>query len=434
MVSQSVWLSYIRLSWEAMTLTLLVKGGRVVNPAVNQDEICDILVENGKIKAIAQESSSRWSGKYMISGLVVAPGFIDMHVHLRQPGQSAKETVITGTQAAAAGGITRVATMPNTNPVIDKAILVEGMKYKAEHEERRQSKSHRAISRTGRQRIVCYGWHGQAGVVAFSDDGRFVEDSDFMRKAMEYASMFHKIIIDHCEETSLVAGGQMHEGVVSAELGLKGRPAAAEDIAVARDIILSEITDTPVHIAHISTKHAVDMVRRRAKARGLKITAEATPQHMILTDEALRTYDPRFKVNPPLRSEEHRSAVVEGLKDGTIDAIVTDHAPHTWDEKDQEFSLAPSGFVGLETSVGAVLTHLYHTGAVDLMTIIRAMSTAPARLLGVDAGVIAEGKDADLTIIDLDKEWTVEASSFYSKRKISPFDEMILQAKPWLQL
>lgn len=410
-------------------MTLLVKGGRVVNPAVNQDEICDILVENGKIKAIGKNLPADGAEVYDASGLVVAPGFIDMHVHLRQPGQSAKETVITGTQAAAAGGITRVATMPNTNPVIDKAILVEGMKYKAEHEGVVKVEVIGAISKglEGKE-LSAMGGMTKAGVVAFSDDGRFVEDSDFMRKAMEYASMFHKIIIDHCEETSLVAGGQMHEGVVSAELGLKGRPAAAEDIAVARDIILSEITDTPVHIAHISTKHAVDMVRR-AKARGLKITAEATPQHMILTDEALRTYDPRFKVNPPLRSEEHRSAVVEGLKDGTIDAIVTDHAPHTWDEKDQEFSLAPSGFVGLETSVGAVLTHLYHTGAVDLMTIIRAMSTAPARLLGVDAGVIAEGKDADLTIIDLDKEWTVDASSFYSKGKSSPFDEMIFTGK-----
>ena len=284
-------------------MTLLVKGGRVVNPAVNQDEICDILVENGKIKAIGKNLPADGAEVYDASGLVVAPGFIDMHVHLRQPGQSAKETVITGTQAAAAGGITRVATMPNTNPVIDKAILVEGMKYKAEHEGVVKVEVIGAISKglEGKE-LSAMGGMAKAGVVAFSDDGRFVEDSDFMRKAMEYASMFHKIIIDHCEETSLVAGGQMHEGVVSAELGLKGRPAAAEDIAVARDIILSEITDSPVHIAHISTKHAVDMVRR-AKARGLKITAEATPQHMILTDEALRTYDPRFKVNAPLRSE-----------------------------------------------------------------------------------------------------------------------------------
>ena len=220
----------------------------------------------------------------------------------------------------------------------------------------------------------------------------------------------------------------MHEGVVSAELGLKGRPAAAEDIAVARDIILSELTNTPIHIAHISSKNAIDMVRR-AKAKGIRVTAEATPQHMIFTDEALRTYETRFKINPPLRSEEHRLAVLEGLKDGTIDAIVTDHAPHTWDEKDQEFSLAPSGFVGLETSVGAVLTFLYHTGQVDLMTIVRAMSTAPAKLLGLDAGVLAEGKDADITILDLDKEWTVDASAFYSKGKSSPFDEMIFHGK-----
>lgn len=410
-------------------MTLLVKGGRVINPALNQDEVCDILIENGKIKAMGNDIDSKGADVFDASGCVVAPGFIDMHVHLRQPGQTAKETVLTGSRAAAAGGITRVATMPNTKPVIDKAIIVEGMKYKAEHESVVKIEVIGAVSKglEGKE-LSAMGGMAKAGAVAFSDDGHYIDNSDFMRKAMEYANMFNKIIIDHCEESSLVSGGQMHEGVVSAELGLKGRPAAAEDIAVARDIILSELTNTPIHIAHISSKNAIDMVRR-AKAKGIRVTAEATPQHMIFTDEALRTYETRFKINPPLRSEEHRLAVLEGLKDGTIDAIVTDHAPHTWDEKDQEFSLAPSGFVGLETSVGAVLTFLYHTGQVDLMTIVRAMSTAPAKLLGLDAGVLAEGKDADITILDLDKEWTVDASAFYSKGKSSPFDEMIFMAK-----
>lgn len=410
-------------------MTLLVKGGRVINPALNQDEVCDILIENGKIKAMGNDIDSKGADVFDASGCVVAPGFIDMHVHLRQPGQTAKETVLTGSRAAAAGGITRVATMPNTKPVIDKAIIVEGMKYKAEHESVVKIEVIGAVSKglEGKE-LSAMGGMAKAGAVAFSDDGHYIDNSDFMRKAMEYANMFNKIIIDHCEESSLVSGGQMHEGVVSAELGLKGRPAAAEDIAVARDIILSELTNTPIHIAHISSKNAIDMVRR-AKAKGIRVTAEATPQHMIFTDEALRTYETRFKINPPLRSEEHRLAVLEGLKDGTIDAIVTDHAPHTWDEKDQEFSLAPSGFVGLETSVGAVLTFLYHTGQVDLMTIVRAMSTAPAKLLGLDAGVLAEGKDADITILDLDKEWTVDASAFYSKGKSSPFDEMIFHGK-----
>ena len=410
-------------------MTLLVKGGRVINPALNQDEVCDILIENGKIKAMGNDIDSKGADVFDASGCVVAPGLIDMHVHLRQPGQTAKETVLTGSRAAAAGGITRVATMPNTKPVIDKAIIVEGMKYKAEHESVVKIEVIGAVSKglEGKE-LSAMGGMAKAGAVAFSDDGHYIDNSDFMRKAMEYANMFNKIIIDHCEESSLVSGGQMHEGVVSAELGLKGRPAAAEDIAVARDIILSELTNTPIHIAHISSKNAIDMVRR-AKAKGIRVTAEATPQHMIFTDEALRTYETRFKINPPLRSEEHRLAVLEGLKDGTIDAIVTDHAPHTWDEKDQEFSLAPSGFVGLETSVGAVLTFLYHTGQVDLMTIVRAMSTAPAKLLGLDAGVLAEGKDADITILDLDKEWTVDASAFYSKGKSSPFDEMIFHGK-----
>lgn len=410
-------------------MTLLVKGGRVINPAVQQDEICDILIEDGKIKGIGKNLNAEGAEVYDASGLVVAPGFIDMHVHLRQPGQSGKETIKTGTQAAAAGGITRVATMPNTNPVIDKAIIVDGMKYKIAKEASVKVEVIGAISKNlAGEELSGMGGMAKAGVVAFSDDGRYVENSDFMRKAMEYASMFHKVIIDHCEEQRLVEGGQMHEGIVSNQLGLKGRPAVAEDIAVARDIFLAEATRTPVHIAHISTKNAVELVRQ-AKKRGVQVTAEATPQHLILTDEALRTYDPRFKVNPPLRSEDHRQAVVEGLKDGTIDAIVTDHAPHEWEEKDQEFNLAPSGFVGLETSVGAVLTYLYHTGAVDLMTIVNAMSMAQAKILGLDAGVIAEGKDADLTILDLDKEWTVDADKFYSKGKASPFDEMIFKGK-----
>jgi dihydroorotase len=413
-----------------MTLTLLVKGGRVINPAAQQDEICDILVEDGKIKAVGNHLDETGAEIFDASGLVVAPGFIDMHVHLRQPGQSAKETVATGTRAAAAGGITRVATMPNTNPVIDKSIIVEGMKYKAEHEGVVKVEIVGAISKGLKgQELAAMGAMAKAGVAAFSDDGRYVEDCDFMRKAMEYASMFHKVIIDHCEEQALVAGGNMHEGIVSNELGLKGRPAVAEDIAVARDILLAEATHTPVHIAHISTKNAVDMVRQ-AKAKGIRVTAEATPQHMILTDEALRGYDTRFKVNPPLRSDDHRQAVVDGLKDGTIDAIVTDHAPHEWEEKDEEFNVAPSGFVGLETSIGAVLTYLYHTGVVDLMTIIRAYTTGPAKILNLSAGVIAPGRDADLTLIDLDKEWVVDSDAFYSKGKSSPFDAMIFKGKP----
>lgn len=410
-------------------LTLLVKGGRVVNPAMNQDEICDILIEDGKIKEIGKDLPAGTGEVYDADGLVVAPGFIDMHVHMRQPGQSEKEDIGSGTRAAAAGGITRVATMPNTKPVIDKSIIVEGLKYKAEKEGVVKVEVVGAISKNleGKE-LSGMGGMAKAGVVAFSDDGRYVENCDFMRKAVEYASMFNKVVIDHCEETSLVVEGKMNEGVVSNELGLKGRPAVAEDIAVARDILMADATDTAVHIAHISTKKAVDMVRR-AKAQGVHVTAEATPQHMILTDEALRTFDPRFKVNPPLRSDDHRQAVVEGLKDGTIDAIVTDHAPHAWEEKDEEFSLAPSGFVGLETSVGAVLTFLYHTEHIELSTLVRAMSTAPAQILHLDAGVIAPGKDADLTVLDLDKEWAVDAEAFYSKSHASPFDEMLFKGK-----
>ena len=411
-------------------MTLLVKGGRVINPAMQQDEICDILIENGKIKEVgANLAADSAEEVFDASGLVVAPGFIDMHVHLRQPGQSGKETIETGTKAAAAGGITRVATMPNTKPVIDSAIVVDGLKYKIEHEAKVKVEIIGAISKGQQgQELSAMGSMAKEGVVAFSDDGHYVENSDFMRKAMEYASMFHKIIIDHCEDDNLIEGGNMHEGVVSNELGMKGRPAVAEDIAVARDICLAEATGTPVHIAHISTKNAVDLVRQ-AKKRGVKVTAEVTPQHLIFTDEALRTFETRYKMNPPIRSDIHRDACVEGLVDGTIDAVVTDHAPHEWEEKDQEFNLAPSGFVGLETSVGAMLTHLYHTGIIDLMSLVNVMSTAQAKILGLDAGVIAPGKDADLTILDLDKEWTVDSSKFYSKGKSTPFDEMIFKGK-----
>lgn len=410
-------------------MTLLVKGGRVINPAMGQDEVCDILIKDGKFANIGQDLSADGAEVLDAKGLVIAPGFIDMHVHLRQPGQSGKETIASGTAAAAAGGITRVATMPNTKPVIDSAIIVDGMKYKIAKEAKVKVEIIGSISKNlAGQELSAMGAMAKEGVVAFSDDGRYVENCDFMRKAMEYASMFHKVVIDHCEEQSLVEGGNMHEGVVSNELGIKGRPAVAEDIAVARDILLAEATHTPVHIAHVSTKNAVDMVRQ-AKKRGVQVTAEVTPQHLIFTDEALRTFETRFKVNPPLRSEAHRLACVEGLKDGTIDAIVTDHAPHEWEEKDQEFNLAPSGFVGLETSVGAMLTYFYQTKILTLPEIIKAMSLAPARILGLDAGVIAPGKDADLTLLDLDKEWSVDASSFYSKGKASPFDEMIFTGK-----
>lgn len=410
-------------------MTLLVKGGRVVNPAMNQDELCDILIENGKIKEVGKNLSAAGAEVLDATGKVVAPGFIDMHVHLRQPGQSGKETIASGTRAAAAGGITRVATMPNTKPVIDSAIVVDGMKYRIAKEGVVKVELIGAVSKNQEgQELAALGAMAKEGVAAFSDDGHYIDNADFMRKAMEYASMFHKVIIEHCEDSNLVRGGQMHEGVVSNELGLKGRPAVAEDIAVARDIFLAEATKTPVHIAHISTKNAVELVRQ-AKARGVQVTAEVTPQHLIFTDEALRTYDTRFKMNPPIRSEEHRAACVEGLKDGTIDAIVTDHAPHEWEEKDQEFNLAPSGFVGLETSVGAILTYMYHQGVMDLPAIVQAMSVAPARILGLDAGVIAPGKDADLTVLDLDTEWAVDASAFYSKCKMSPFDEMIFKGK-----
>lgn len=410
-------------------MALLVKQGRLINPAAGEDRVCDILIEGEVIKEIAPTIDAPDAVVLDAGGLVVTPGLIDMHVHLRQPGQSAKETIRSGTMAAAAGGFTRVATMPNTKPVIDSTIIVEGLKYKIAKEGLVKVDVIGSLSKglEGKE-LAAMGGMAAAGAVAFSDDGRYVQSCDFMRKAMEYASMFDKIVIDHCEDETLIAGGQMHEGTVSNELGLKGRPAVAEDIAVARDILLAEATGAAVHIAHISTKNAVAMVRR-AKAKGLKVTAEVTPQHLILTDEGLRTYNTSFKVNPPLRSEDHRRAVEEGLLDGTIDAVVTDHAPHAEEEKDCEFSLAPSGFVGLETSLGLMLTYFYHTGKLDLISLIRTMTVHPAALLRVDAGNAAVGKAADLTLIDLDREWVVDATAFYSQGKSSPFDGMKLRGR-----
>lgn len=415
-------------------LKLLVKNGRIINPAVGQDEIGDILIENGKIVAIGGAIDTEDSVVYDAAGMVVVPGLIDMHTHLREPGQEAKEDFYSGTQAAAAGGITRVATMANTVPVVDNAVVVRGMKARAAEAGVVKIEIIGAVSKGLKgEQLAELGDMALAGVVAFSDDGHYVSNAGFMRKALEYASMFNKIVIEHAEDDCLIAGGQMHEGRVSQELGLKGRPATAEDVAVARDVLLSEMTSGRIHIAHVSSKETVDMIRQ-AKAKGLAVTAEVTAQHLSLTDECLRTFDPAFKTAPPLRSEDHRQALIAGLKDGTIDAIITDHAPHAFEEKDMEFNLAPNGFSGLETSLGAVLTNLYHTGLVDLQTIVAAMTVNPAKLLGVDAGVLAVGKDADITVFDLDKKWTVHCADFYTRGKISPFEGQIFVGKAMLTI
>ena len=268
----------------------------------------------------------------------------------------------------------------------------------------------------------------EAGVVAFSDDGHYVENAAFMRRALEYSSMFNKMVIDHAEDITLTKNGHMHEGIVSYELGVIGRPAVAEDLAVARDILLSEMTGGHIHIAHVSSKNTVDMVRR-AKAKGLNVTCEVTSQHLSFTDEYLREYNPAFKMAPPIRSEDHRQALLEGLKDGTIDAIITDHAPHAYEEKDHEFCCAPNGFSGLETSLAAVITNAYGLDKLSIDQVVYYMSTRPAELMHLDAGVIEVGKPADITVFSTTEKWTVDRNKFYTKGKVSPFDGMTVTGK-----
>lgn len=410
-------------------MNLLIKGGTVVNPAKKQHEVADVLVKDGKIAAIGQNLSADGADVYDATGLVVAPGLIDMHTHLREPGQEAKEDFYSGTQAAAAGGFTRVATMANTTPVVDNAALVRGLRKQAELTGVVKVEFMGAVSKglKGKE-LAEMGDMAEAGVVGFSDDGHYVESAAFMRRALEYSSMFNKPVIDHAEEVTLTCEGHMHEGFVAYEMGVKGRPAVAEDMAVARDLLLAEMTGGHIHIAHVSSKDTVDQIRR-AKAKGIKVTCEVTAQHLAFTDEYLREYNPAFKMAPPIRSEEHRQALLAGVKDGTIDAIITDHAPHAEEEKDQEFCCAPNGFSGLETSLAAVLTHTYKTGILTLDEIVSLMSTRPAQLLGVEGGVLEVGKAADITVFSTDEVWTVDRNRFYTKGKTSPFDGMTLTGR-----
>ena len=410
-------------------MKLLLKNGRVIDPAQGVDLVSDILIEDGRIVAIGADLPAAGAETVDCSGKVVAPGLIDMHVHLRDPGLEAKEDVVSGTQAAAAGGFTMVACMANTRPVVDSSIMVEGLRARAQREGVVHVGVIGAMSKglEGKE-LAEIGDMKQAGIVAISDDGHHVTQAGLFKAGLEYAAMFDCLVISHAEDEALVAGGHMHEGAVSAILGIPGRPSVAEDIAISRDIMLAEYTGTPLHIAHVSTKGAVEIIRA-AKSRGVKITAEATPHHLTLTDEAVYGYNTATKVNPPLRPAEHVAALRAGLKDGTIDVIASDHAPHAYEEKDVEYRYAPSGFAGLETSLGVILTDLYHSGEFTLPEIIERMSTRPARLLGAGGGTLAIGSVADITVFDPDKEWIVDCDKFYTRGKASPFAGRKLQGQ-----
>ncbi len=412
----------------------LLKGGRVIDPENKFDAVADVLIEAGKIQAVGTNLSADDAKVIDVTGKIVTPGLIDMHVHFREPGQEAKEDFESGSKAAAAGGYTTVATMPNTKPVVDTAALVRSLQRRAEAVSRIHIEIIGALTK-GQQgnELAEVGDMTEAGAVAFSDDGHFVKSAKVLLNGFDYLRTFDKIIINHDEEPSLVDEGVMNESHRSAMLGMKGRPTVAEDIAVARDILLAEYADARVHVAHISSARSVDLVRE-AKKRGVKVTAEATPQHMTMTDACVNLIDSSTKINPPLREQKDIDAVLAGLKDGTIDMIVTDHSPHAQEEKDREYAFAPSGFPGLETSLGILLTDLYHTGKIELPQLISKMTWEPARIFGLKAGGLSQGKPADITVLDTELEWTVDAAQFYTKGSHSPFVGRKLKGKAVLTM
>ncbi|OGW02054.1 MAG: dihydroorotase [Nitrospinae bacterium RIFCSPLOWO2_02_39_17] len=401
---------------------ILIKNGRVIDPANKIDAILDILIENGRITEIGKAISHQPSVISLIdaSGKIVVPGLIDMHVHLREPGYEYKETVKTGAESALAGGFTSIACMPNTKPVNDNQSVTDFILDKARKEGVVNVYPIGAITKGLKgEELAEIGELKSSGVVAITDDGKPVMNSELMRRGMEYASMFDLPVISHCEDLKLSEGGVMNEGFVSTELGLKGIPDTAEVVMVARDIALAELTGAKLHIAHVSTRGAVSLIKG-AKLRGVNITCETAPHYFTITEKEVIGYDTNAKMNPPLRTEDDLKAIKEGLRDGTIDVIATDHAPHEVSEKEVEFDRALFGIVGLETALPLTLK-LAHNGVISILEAISKLTINPARILGLNKGTLSVGSDADITIIDLDKEWQVDVTKFKSKGKNSPF-------------
>ncbi|MEO8359772.1 MAG: dihydroorotase [Vicinamibacteria bacterium] len=415
-----------------MSQALLIRGGRVIDPASRTDTRADVLIENGRISDVDDNLKAKGAEVFDATGCVVTPGFIDLHTHLRQPGREDKETIATGASAAAAGGFTAVCAMPNTTPVNDNASTTRFIVETAQREAIVRVYPIGAITRgSNGEELSEYGDLKTAGCIAVSDDGRPVQNARVMRRALEYARTFGLPVIDHCEDVNLSKGGAMNEGPVSVAMGIPSAPHVSETIMVERDVLLAEYTGSHVHIAHISTAGAVDAVRR-GKARGVRVTAEATPHHLVLTDEAVRLhdYDPVTKMNPPLRSEEDRQAVVAGLLDGTIDAIATDHAPHTTEDKVCEFDCAAFGIVGLETAFALCHDGLVKTGLLDLPRLVQLLTSGPARALGLPGGTLERGQVADVTIFDPAEVRTVKPESFRGKSRNSPFVSQTLTGWP----
>jgi len=410
---------------------LLIRGGRVVDPSQDLDAVKDVLLMEGSVAALG-EDLERVEGALDVDarGLVVTPGLIDVHVHLREPGQEHKETIASGARAAAAGGFTAVCAMPNTDPPIDDPAAVGFVVAAGARAGAARVYPMGAISMNREGKVLTeIGELVAAGAVGVTDDGDPVMDSGLMRLAMEYAQAFDIPVVDHPEDLTLARDGAMNEGLVSSRLGLRGKPNAAEDLHILRDVLLAELTGGRVHIQHVSTRRGVEAIRR-AKARGLAVTGEATPHHLLLTDDAVEGYRTEAKMNPPLRSPEDREAVREGLRDGTLDVVATDHAPHHYDEKEAAFDDAPNGVVGLETALGLVFGHLVMGGVLDLATMVERMSVAPARIFNLPGGTLEPGSSADVTIFDPEEEWTVDPTRFLSKSRNTPFRGWQLRGGP----
>jgi dihydroorotase len=401
---------------------LVLRGGRVVDPSRGLDGVMDLLLAGGVVARVGRDIEAPEGARILdVTGLVVTPGLIDIHVHLREPGGEHKETIESGARAAAAGGFTAICAMPNTSPVIDSAatvgyVLAEGRRAAAA-----RVYPVGCISQGQKgERLTEIGELVDAGAVAVTDDGHPVMDSGLMRLALEYSQIFGIPVADHPEDLGLSRTGVMNEGVVSSRLGLRGKPNASEDIHIVRDLILAEMTGGRIHLQHVSTRGGVEAIRQ-AKARGVRVTAEATPHHLVLTDDAVEGYRTDAKMNPPLRVADDVAAVREGLRDGTLDTYATDHAPHHYDEKEQAFDDAPFGIVGLETSLGLMITRVVGEGLLDLSTAVERMSCAPARAFNLPGGTLKEGAPADVTVFDPAEEWVVDPGEFLSRSRNTPF-------------
>lgn len=397
-------------------MALILKNVRAIDPQVNLDEVCDVLIEGDKISQVGKGINAEGAEVRDMTGKVLVPGLVDIHVHLREPGYEQKEDIQTGTCAAAHGGFTAVCAMPNTLPVTDTALAVEYTKARAKEVGKcRVHVSGACTKGLKGESLSEMGDMAAHGAVAFTDDGRGVQTAGMMRRVMDYAVQFNKVVMSHCQDESLVGSGQVNEGVASTRLGVAGWPAEGEELQIVRDIALSRLTGCPLHIQHISTERGLNAVRA-AKEEGLKVTCEATPHHLFLNEDMIGTnYDTNFKVNPPLRTVADNQALIQGVVDGSVDVIVTDHAPHTAFEKDREFELAPFGMTGIETSLGLMLTNLVKPGVISWQRLVELMCIKPREILRVEPVSISAGSTADITVIDPALAWTVTEEDFESR-------------------